>query len=144
MKKLLLLVIAVLGFTMANARDTYSHDIKDLPSAAQTILKNNFKAGVSHIKIDKDFGRVKEYDVVLTNGAEISFDHDGNWKDIEMSSNESVPAKFILAPIAQYVKNNHKGAKITGIEKNRSGYEVEISGGIDIKFNSKGEFLKYD
>lgn len=144
MRRILFLIAVLIGVFTASARDKYSHDIATLPVAAQTIVKNNFKAGVSHIKIDKDFGVVKEYDVVLTDGSEITFDSKGNWKDIEVKGNGSVPVKLVPAAIATYVKQNQKNVKITGIEKNRSGYEVELSNGVEMKFNSDGKFIKYD
>lgn len=144
MKRILFLLAVLIGAFTVSARDTYSHDISTLPVAAQTIVKNNFKAGISHIKIEKDFGRVSEYDVVLTDGSEITFDSKGNWKDIEMRANTSVPTALVPASITAYVKQNQKKTKITGIEKNRSGYEVELSNGVEMKFNSEGKFLRYD
>ncbi len=144
MKKLLMIIAVILGIFTASARDNYSHNPADLPAAAQTILKNNFKADVSHIKIEKDFGKIKEYDVILIDGTEVTFDSHGNWKDIEVRKNSSVPSKLIPQNILAYVKLNQKNAKITGIEKNRSGYEVELSNGVEIKFNSEGQFLRYD
>lgn len=84
MKKILLIMAVIVGVFSASARDTYSGDVNVLPTAARTILKNNFKSDVNHIKIDKDFGRVSEYDVILNDGSEISFDRNGNWKDIEV------------------------------------------------------------
>lgn len=134
----------IAGVFSASARDTYSRDINVLPKAAQTSLANNFKAKVNHIKIDKELGRISEYDVVLTDGSEITFDRDGNWKDIEVKNGSSVPAKFIPATIAAYIKQNQKNASVVGIEKNRKGYEVELSNGVDMVFNSNGKFVRYD
>lgn len=140
----MLLFVILTAVLSASARDIYSHDASVLPAAAHTILKNNFKAKVSHIKIDKDFGRITEYDVVLTDGTEISFDSKGNWKDVEVGVNAAVPAAFVPAAISAYVKANQNNAKIVGIEKHRSGYDVELSNGVDMKFNSEGKFLRYD
>ena len=144
MKKLILILAVIIGAFTASARNNYSHNPADLPNSAQTILKNNFKAGVSHIKIEKDFGKIKEYDVVLTDGTEVTFDSHGNWKDIEVRQNASVPSSLMPKAITEYIKLNQKKVKITGIEKNRSGYEVELSNGVEIKFNSEGQFLRYD
>lgn len=140
----MLLFVILTATISASARDIYSHDVSVLPAAAQTIIKNNFKAKVSHIKIDKDFGRITDYDVVLTDGSEITFDSKGNWKDVEVGANETVPAAFVPTAISAYVKANQKNAKIVGIEKHRSGYDVELSNGVDMKFNSDGKFLRYD
>ena len=145
MKKVLLtlLLAAVVSIT-ASARDSYSRDAASLPTAARTILKNNFKSEVSLIKIDKDFGRVSEYEVILTDGTEITFDRAGNWKEVEVRQNSQVPSKFIPAAISSEVKRLQKGLKVVGIEKKRSGYEVTLSNGIEMKFNSQGRFTGYD
>ncbi len=144
MKKLLIIFAVLIGVFTASVRDNYSHHAADLPNSAQVVLKNNFKADVSHIKIEKNFGKIKEYDVVLTDGTEITFDSHGNWKDIEVRQNASVPASLVPKAIADYVKQNQKNAKITGIEKEKSGYEVELSNGVEIKFNSAGQFLRFE
>lgn len=144
MKKLMIMLAVIIGALSANARDNYSHNAADLPMSAQTILKNNFKAKVNHFKIEKDFGKIKEYDVILTDGTEVTFDSHGNWKDIEVKMKSAVPSAFIPQEIQSYVKLNQKNTKIIGIEKKRGGYEVELSNGVEMKFNSEGKFLRYD
>ncbi len=144
MKKLFLLLAVVLGIATASARNNYSHDINILPETAQTVLKENFKADVSHIKIGKEFGRIREYDVVMTDGSEISFDKHGNWKEVEVGQSTSVPTALIPNPIKTFVNENQKKAKVTGIEKKNYGYDVELSNGQDVKFTEKGKFIRYD
>lgn len=145
MKKIALLFLMAIGaISAASAKDTYAHDATVLPKAAQTTIANNFKSEVSLVKIDKNFGRVSEYEVILTDGTEISFDRNGNWDNVETSASKSVPSAFIPKGISSYVAKNHKGARVVGIDKERSGYEVELSNGIDIKFNKAGEFQRYD
>lgn len=144
-KKFLIAIVAMVGIaTAAMARDTYARDASVLPKAAQTTLANNFKAGVSVIKIDKDLGRISEYEVILTDGTEITFDRDGNWDNIEVGKKGSIPLAFIPQEIASYVKKNQPGQKIVGIDKERSGYEVELANGIDMKFDKQGKFVRYD
>lgn len=144
-KKILLMLVAVIGIsTAAGAKDTYSRDVSVLPKAAQTVLSQNFKSGVSVIKIDKDFGRISEYEVILTDGVEITFDRNGNWENIEVPNQSSVPAAFVPNAISAYVKANQPGQRIVGIDKERSGYDVELSNGVDMKFNKEGKFLRYD
>ena len=81
---------------------------------------------------------------MLTDGTEISFDRQGNWKEVETSAQKSVPSAFVPAAAQRYVKEQHKGQHIVGIERTRGGYDVELSNGIDIKFNDAGSFVKYD
>ena len=145
MKKLFLLLALLLGIGMsASAKDSYSRDASVLPEAAKTTIANNFKAKVSLVKIDKTLGIVTEYEVILTDGSEISFDKHGNWEGVEMPANTSVPKGFLLKGITDYVGKKHSGQKIVSIDKEGNGYEVELSNGIDIKFDKNGAFVRYD
>ncbi len=145
MKKLLVLMMLAVGVVFgASAKDTYSHDPSVLPEAARTVVKNNFKSDISVIKIDKDFGRISDYEVILTDGTEIKFDRNGNWEDVECANSKSVPAGFIPQGVADYVKKNQSGTHIVGIEKDHGGYEVQLSNGVELKFNKQGEFQRYD
>lgn len=144
MKKLLttmLLLLSVFGMAMA---DDYAHDASVLPEAAKSVLKKNFKSQVSVVKIDKDFGRISEYEVVMNDGTEITFDSKGNWKEVETNIAKSVPANLVPEAVRKYVAKNHKSHNIVSIEKKRYGYEIELSNGIDIEFNKDGSFRKYD
>lgn len=144
-KRILFILLAVAGISVAAcARDTYARDASALPKAAQTVLAKNFKAGVSLVKLDKDFGRVSEYEVILTDGTEITFDRNGNWENIEVKASSSVPNAFIPAGIASYVRKHMSGARIVGIEKDRNGYDVELSNGVEMKFNKSGQFVRFD
>lgn len=145
MKKFTFALLLLIGaISAASAKDTFLHDASVLPKAAQTTIANNFNAQVSLVKIDKEFGRVSEFEVILTDGTEISFDRDGNWENIETAATKAVPAAFIPKTISNFVANKHAGTKIVSIDKERNGYEVELSNGIDIKFNRAGEFQRYD
>lgn len=145
MKKLMLiLLVAVIGTASGFARDIISRNIKDLPPSAQTVINDNFKSKVSLIKIDKGVMGVSEYEVILNDGSEITFDKNGNWKDVEMPANKQVPDFFVMKTIKDYVNRNNKGQKIVGIEKDRSTYEVQLSNGTELKFDRSGNFLRYD
>ena len=145
LKKLLIAMVAILGMTATlAAKDTYSHDDSVLPQAAKTVLANNFKSKVSLVKIDKEFGRVSDYEVILKDGTEVSFDSNGNWENIEVNIGKSVPSSMVPKSISDYVKTAQKGQRIVGIEKERNGYEVELSNGVEMKFNKQGEFVKYE
>lgn len=128
----------------ASAKDTYARSASVLPRAAQTVLSSNFKAKVSVVKIEKNMGGISEYEVVLTDGTEISFDRGGNWDNIETAANKAVPSALVPASISSYVSKNQRGAKIIGIDRDRHGYEVELSNGVEMKFDRSGNFIRYD
>ncbi len=131
MKKFLLLIALVAGaFTMAQARDTYAHDASVLPEAARTTIVNNFKAGVSVVKID--------------DGTEIGFDRNGNWDKVEVNNTKSVPASIIPTSIRTTVAKLQPKQRIVGIEKERRGYDVKLSNGVEMKFDRDGKFIRYD
>ena len=94
--------------------------------------------------METEFAKVKEYEVIMTDGTEIKFDPQGNWKEVETRSSSSVPEGFVPLAIRKYVKANHAGTRVVGIEKTRKGYEVELSDGIDMQFNKDAEFVRYD
>ncbi len=145
MKKILFIMLAALGLSSsAFAGDDYSRDASVLPEAARTTINNNFKAKVSVVKIEKTLGHVTEYETVLTDGTEISFDNNGNWDNIEVAGSKSVPNSMVPQAIRNYIAKHQPKTHIVGIEKERSGYEIELSNGVDMKFNNDGEFLRYD
>ncbi len=145
MKKLLFVIVAMcMCVGLAQARDNYSRDASVLPAAAQSTIKTHCKGKVNLVKIDKTLGRVDEYEVILTDGTEIDFDRNGNWTSVEVGANASVPSGFVPEGVANYVKQNHKGQRIVGIDRERRGYEVELSNGIEMKFDNDGKFLRYD
>lgn len=123
------------------ARDSYVHDDSVLPAAAKKVIDDNFKSKVSIVKVDRDLDRKIEYEVILTDGTEISFDRHGNWENIEVNKNKSVPSSMIPAKIQYYVRTSQRRHKIIGIEKERNGYDVLLSNGVDLKFDKRGDFL---
>lgn len=132
------------GVFTASASDTFSRDISTLPTVARELIAKHFKANVSLIKVDKTLGHIDEYDVVLTDGTEISFDNKGNMKEVETSEAKAVPKGLVPAAITNYVASSHKGQHIVSLERKRSGWEVELSNGIDIRFDKEGRFVRYD
>lgn len=138
-------MLAILGIAVcAQAKDTYTHDVSVLPDAARTLIADNFKAQVSVVKVDKDFGRISDYEAVMTDGAEISFDRQGSWDNIETDRAGSVPATLVPQTIREYVARTQHGMRIVGIDKERHGYDVELSNGVEMRFDKTGNFLSYD
>lgn len=144
MKKIFALLVAlVFSVGAIYARDKVTSDVNVLPQPARTLLAKHFpKVAVNHIKIDSDVFS-KDYDVVLQNGTEVSFDKDGNLKEVDAGVN-TVPDGLILKPISQYVKSNFKGRKIVSLDIDRNSYDIELSDGLELKFDRAGNFLRID
>lgn len=139
------MAIAIAGCFAASAANDYYRDTNNLPQAAKMFLDKNFKhTDVNFVKVEKNFGRVDEYEVVMQDGTEVTFDRNGNWDNIEMPVKKSVPKQIIPAEIARYVVQNYPKQRIISIDKETGGYEVELSNGFDLKFNKAGQFKGID
>ena len=141
------LFFAALVCMMVQTVSTFANDkiipAEQLPAAAKTFIQKNFPGqAISFAKIDKDFGKTT-YEVHLDNGVELEFDKKGNW-DKEDCKFSAVPANLIPAAIADYVKAHFAGNKIVKIDKERHGYDVELSNDLELKFNSKGQLTNID
>jgi hypothetical protein len=115
---------------------------EQLPAAAKTFIQKTFPGQtVSYAKIDFD-GR-KKYEVRLSNGVEVDFDKNGNWDKVDCNYS-AVPASLVPTNIANYVKTHFAGAKVVKIDKERHGYDVELSNDLELKFNKQGQLMNID
>lgn len=110
-------------------------EVNQLPDVAQQVVKKDFSSRrVAMAKID-DGLFYNGYEVVFTNGDKVEFDSHGQWKDVTCRKS-AVPASLVPHPISKYVSSYYQGMKILGLEKKRSGYEVKLDNGLEIKFNN--------
>ncbi len=147
MKKILsLLVLAIVAVQFSFATDVITKDMNQLPLPARNFINRHFtKPEVAQIKIDKDLMESTKYEVLLTNGTEIDFDSKGNWEEVSAKKGQSVPASVIPGFAADYLKaHNFVNEGVTKVERDRKGYEVELTTGVSFKFDKKGKFLKAD
>ncbi len=113
-----------------------------LPREAKTFLKEHFKSKFHHAVKDVD-GRVITYEVVLNDNTEIEFDESGRWTEVD-GKNKAIPTTFMQKQTLDYVKINNPKEAIVKIERSDSGYELELSNGVDLKFDAMGTFVKVD
>ncbi len=139
--------LAALMCMMMNSVATFANDMiipaTQLPAAAQSFIQNTFPGQtVSYAKVDRDFGRTT-YEVCLNNGTELEFNKNGEIDKVDCNFS-AVPAHLVPATIADYVKTNFAGATIVKIDKERYGYDVELSNELELKFNKKGQLMNID
>lgn len=142
MKKLIMAILLIMATASAAhaAFDKYTIDRSNLPQAAQDMLQEYFpKAKVSMIKINKHLLKKTDYDVKLVNGTKIEFNNAGKWTSVDCKTRE-VPQGLIMKPIRNYLKKNFNNEKVVKIEKKSWGYELELSDGVELKFNLLGQF----
>lgn len=114
----------------------------ELPAMASKFLKSNFgKETIA--KVEKDV-KDMDYEVYFNNGVKVEFDKEGNWKEIDGNNVMAIPTEFIDKNILKYVSANYPNTNIVKIEKNRTNQEVELSNGVELKFDSNGKFIRMD
>ena len=145
MKKSVIFLAALMSMMMQTVSTFASDRIitkEQLPAAAQTFIQKTFpKQAISYAKIDFD-GR-KTYEVRLSNGTEVEFDKNGTWDKVDCNFS-AVPADLVPANIANSVKSSFPDAVIVKIDKERGGYDIELSNDLELKFNKNGQMVRID
>ena len=143
MKRLLLVLAAILITVSTAMADKYTIDRENLPEPAREFLTTYFPKGkVAMIKVDRHLPKKTDYDVKMVDGTKIEFSNAGKWKSVEMKGDKGVPEAIIPKSIRNYVAKNYAGEKVTEIEKKSSCYEAELSAGIKLRFSLLGSFQK--
>ncbi len=142
-KTFAVVVLAIAVSINANAGIEKAIQPEQLPTAAQQLLKTHFKGQkVALANMETEF-LGKSYDVVLTNNTQIEFDSKGEWTNIECTS-ATVPAALIPIQIKNKVKELYGTDEIKEIERDRRGYDVKLTNGMDVEFDKKFQVVEID
>lgn len=115
-----------------------------LPVKAQTFVKKHFsKKDVATVTMDTEYLIKKEYKVILKNGSKIEFGSGGEWEKVKMKGT-AVPAQLIPQKISGYIHRSFPNTFVKEIKKERNGFEVEISNGLELEFSKEGTFIRVD
>ncbi len=139
MKFFLVALMSLLVSNVALADDT-PIPVEQLPAAAKTFVQTNFQ-GKKIIYAEKDWN---SYECRLDDGTKIEFTKKGNWDKVDCPGVQAVPAAIVPEAIQKYVKTNFQGCVITKIDKERYGYEIELSNDLDLKFDYQGVLVGMD
>lgn len=116
-------------------------DSKDLPQLAQSFISSHYPGTtITSVFVDKDHNKT-EFDVMLSNGHELTFTPEGEWEDVDAPVGEKVPDSIIPEAILSYVKSSYPQSFINEISKETYGFEIELNNGLDLHFNPDGAFL---
>ena len=136
--KYLLMALMCLISSSVMADDT-PIPVEQLPEAAKTFVQTNFK-GQKIVYAEKDWN---SFECRLADGTKIEFTKKGAWKKIDRKAT-AVPDAIVPAAIQEYVKANFVGCTVTKIDKERYGYDIELSNDVDLKFNFQGALIGMD
>lgn len=127
MKKLLLLaILAVFAFA------DYPIQPSQVPTGAQTFIKEHFKQNITFAK--KDFWEVEVY---LQDGTKVEFQND-NFKE---AKGFNLPITMLPQGVQNTIKKQFKGHNLTQIETEYYGYELEFNGVLKVKISPVGYIL---
>ena len=118
--------------------------VDKLPANAQQFLSTHFKGLTVAFVVEDPKMMGSEYEVTYTDRTEVDFGTDGNWTSVERKYS-AVPASVVPKQIADFVaKGNFQGQYIKSISRNAYTWEVDLSNGLEIKFDSNFNLLGYD
>ena len=138
-KFLAMMFVGLLFSTMSFADDR-PVPVNQLPAPVHTFVKQHFQ-GQTILYAEKDNNH---YECFLSDGTLLDFYRKGDWKKVDTENMSAVPAVLIPAVIKQYIKATFPGTIITKIEKERYGYDIELSNDLELKFNHQGVLLRMD
>ena len=142
-KLFLVAVICMLAQSLTSLADDRMIPVSQLPSTVKTFVTKNFSGKtIAYASKDVELMGTK-YEVMLNDGAKIEFDKKGNWDNVDCET-YTVPAALVPASITKYVKANFPSTKIVKIDKERHGYDIELSNDIELKFNKNGALIGMD
>lgn len=117
--------------------------VEQLPAAAKAFVKEHFpENAIVYAKIDIEMQKT-EYEARLNDGSMVEFDEQGNWTQVECHY-KAVPAALVPKAVADYVKAKFPDIAITMISRKWYGFEVELMGDLDLRFDKDGAFIGFD
>lgn len=118
-----------------------------LPALAQSFLQTYFPTAEAVLIKQETEARTATYKVYTNNGFKIELDQQGNWIEIETKQNQDIPTALLPASLTSYIQTHYVDFKLTGIEKKRQGFEVELTKGrqeVELLFDAQGNFIRID
>lgn len=136
-------ILMVFGVTTACADNDKPITVAQLPAKAQQFVKAHFSSEkVALAKLEQDFLETT-YEVVFTNGSKVEFLKNGEWKEIDCKYS-TVPVAVVPAQITQYISQNYPDTKVVKLERDRREYEVKITNGLELTFDTRFNLIDID
>ena len=143
MKKIVFLLVCLFSMTMVKADDGKPVEVDQLPEKARAFVTSHFKNLKVAMAKREEYFFYKSYNVVFTDGVKVEFDGSGDWTEVQCKQGE-VPTQIVPKAIRDYMKTNYPDVKILEIERDSRGYEIKLSNGMEIKFDSKYRVIDID
>lgn len=119
---------------------------EQVPQGLRTFVTKHFGKDVKIVKAERDrkFDGF-EYEVTLSNGAEIDYGVSGEWLEVDCDGVViSVPETIVNSAIIRHVKGAYPGTAIEKITREYPGYEVKLSNGVELIYDNDYNFVRVD
>lgn len=138
MKKIFTLLFLFSAFLMAD--DIYIMPEQLPQNALQFIQKYFPNVNILYAEMDK-----KDYEVQLSNGVEIEFLRNGEFKEIE-GNYVALPFEILPQSVANTVGKTYPNTVITKIKRKWNFYEVKLNNMMELYIDANGQLLgqKFD
>lgn len=137
-------MIAAMSMAACHKDEKRVIEFGELPQTAQTFVQTHFAdKQVAIVYYDREVSG-SEYEVTFTDGANIDFRKNGEWKEVEDRDTNGVPPAIIPAAISDYVAAHHAGQYVVQIGKDKNKYDVELNSTVEMEFDKNGVFIRYD
>lgn len=140
---IVLATASVLAASFTLIDDDRAIKYEQLPLKARNFIKEHFpNEQPAYTTEDRELTHT-EYKVVMASGMKIEFDNKGEWIEVDCKYT-SVPAAVVPSKIGDYVKKNYPESKIVEISKEYNGWEVTLTGGVELTFDNSYHLTEVD
>lgn len=144
MRVFLAIILLCLLSETVQAQKAQKVHLNDLPEKARSFIQKNFsQEKIKDILKETEDLLDIEYKVSFPDKLKIKFDRRGDWKEVD-GNRHAIPTRFIPESILVYITKRFPNNSVVKIEKDRKSYEVEISNGLELEFDTDGKFIKID
>lgn len=142
---LLALVTVGLSLSSCSDDDDKTKDVtiteQNLPQTAQTFIATFFPAQQVTKVVREIDDNTASYEVLFASGFKVEFDENGNWTSVDAPANKEIPMGIAPDAIAAYVNDNYASSPINEISRDDEGYEIELTNGVELAFNTEGQLI---
>ena len=142
MKRFIMISAALFIYAAIALADDRPVKFDQLPEAARTFLNANFPTENILIATKENDVFYPDYNVTLENGVHLEFYSNGALKTVE--SRGGVPDGLVPVQIVEFVKVRYPDARIIEYDVAKHHFDVELSNGIELKFNRNYNLMKID
>ena len=139
--KKLLIISLILGLSSSMVFADWIVPVTALPQKSRAFINSTFP-GVQIWKVERDGGK---FEVKLSNGVDIDFYMNGDWKDID-GGWVTIPFSVLPAAVANTVKQTYPQAAIIKVEKEWGNYKIKLNNFMELYITASGQLIgqKFD